>query len=249
MQEKLNVETKMVNADHFSNGITVYSFSLNVEPEILPNLKRYCSLCFSIPPKALYKMFLSGDLSGRELLYLNSACRFAYYFLTNENENFDALFDHFKHDPSNQARLAELGSSLGSEEVPISNTYGAVTRNLEVSKELFIDFARRQTGDFDGHVYADVSAMIEKVRDPQDRQLLSWMHKFNQSVTATNLWKPEAAAVSFCMDPTKFLGQHRIPEVPYAVYMILGLDFTGFHIRFRDISRGGVRIIKSSEET
>jgi glutamate dehydrogenase len=91
--------------------------------------------------------------------------------------------------------------------------------------------------------------MIEKVRDPQDRQLLSWMHKFNQSVTATNLWKPEAAAVSFCMDPTKFLGQHRIPEVPYAVYMILGLDFTGFHIRFRDISRGGVRIIKSSEET
>jgi hypothetical protein len=138
MQEKLNVETKMVNADHFSNGITVYSFFLNVEPEILPNLKRYCSLCFSIPPKALYNMFLSGDLSGRELLYLNSACRFAYYFLTNENENFDALFDHFKHDPSNQARLAELGSSLGSEEVPISNTYGAVTRNLEVRQRFII---------------------------------------------------------------------------------------------------------------
>ena len=38
-------------------------------------------------------------------------------------------------------------------------------------------------------------------------------------------------------------------QVPYAVYMILGLDFTGFHVRFRDISRGGVRVIKSTPET
>ena len=31
--------------------------------------------------------------------------------------------------------------------------------------------------------------------------------------------------------------------------MVLGLDFTGFHVRFRDISRGGVRLIKSTPES
>lgn len=31
--------------------------------------------------------------------------------------------------------------------------------------------------------------------------------------------------------------------------MIAGRDFNGFHIRFRDISRGGVRLIKSNNES
>merc|ERR1719498_1876878 len=51
------------------------------------------------------------------------------------------------------------------------------------------------------------------------------------------------------MDPQHFLDVHKIPEVPYAVYMILGLNFNGFHVRFRDISRGGVRVIKSTPTT
>ena len=32
------------------------------------------------------------------------------------------------------------------------------------------------------------------------------------------------------------------------MYLIIGRDFTGMHIRFRDISRGGVRIIKSNSQ-
>jgi glutamate dehydrogenase len=42
--------------------------------------------------------------------------------------------------------------------------------------------------------------------------------------------------------------ESRIPEVPFGMYLIIGRDFTGMHIRFRDISRGGVRIILSNEE-
>ena len=37
-------------------------------------------------------------------------------------------------------------------------------------------------------------------------------------------------------------------QIPFAIFMVLGLDFTGFHVRFRDISRGGVRLIKSTPE-
>ncbi len=40
----------------------------------------------------------------------------------------------------------------------------------------------------------------------------------------------------------------KLPEIPYGLYMIIGRDFTGFHIRFRDISRGGIRIILSNSE-
>jgi len=40
----------------------------------------------------------------------------------------------------------------------------------------------------------------------------------------------------------------KLPEIPYGLYLIIGRDFTGMHIRFRDISRGGVRIILSNSE-
>merc|ERR1719310_2672707 len=38
------------------------------------------------------------------------------------------------------------------------------------------------------------------------------------------------------------------PEAPYAIYLIVGKGFYGFHSRFRDISRGGIRIIRSRNE-
>ena len=33
------------------------------------------------------------------------------------------------------------------------------------------------------------------------------------------------------------------PEIPYGIYMIMGRSFMGFHIRFRDVSRGGNHIL------
>eukprot|EP01139_Manchomonas_bermudensis_P019713 Amastigsp_a677165_29.p1 type:complete len:540 gc:universal Amastigsp_a677165_29:219-1838(+) len=39
---------------------------------------------------------------------------------------------------------------------------------------------------------------------------------------------------------------HIYPEVPFAIYMSLSNDYHGFHVRFRDIARGGIRIIKSA---
>ena len=35
------------------------------------------------------------------------------------------------------------------------------------------------------------------------------------------------------------------PERPFGLFFLIGHDFLGFHIRFRDIARGGVRIVKS----
>lgn len=67
-------------------------------------------------------------------------------------------------------------------------------------------------------------------------------------MTSTNLWKSSKGAAAFRMDPSVFLKNHYLPEIPFAIFMVLGLDFTGFHVRFRDISRGGVRVIKSTLE-
>lgn len=36
--------------------------------------------------------------------------------------------------------------------------------------------------------------------------------------------------------------------MPFGIFLFIGSDFQGFHLRFRDISRGGVRLIKSTPE-
>jgi len=64
----------------------------------------------------------------------------------------------------------------------------------------------------------------------------------------TNFYKSSKAAVAFRLDPAVFLPQLQLKEVPFGMYMVNGRDFNGFHIRFRDISRGGIRVIKSTPE-
>src|SRR5690606_8619344 len=54
-------------------------------------------------------------------------------------------------------------------------------------------------------------------------------------------------ALSFRLDPS-FLKHAGYIEPPYGIFLIIGSDFMGFHVRFRDVARGGVRIIKSANE-
>jgi glutamate dehydrogenase len=58
------------------------------------------------------------------------------------------------------------------------------------------------------------------------------------------------AALAYRFEPSflKSCGANLYPEVPYAIYMVVGRDFHGFHVRFRDIARGGIRLILSRNQ-
>jgi glutamate dehydrogenase len=46
------------------------------------------------------------------------------------------------------------------------------------------------------------------------------------------------------MDPG-FLPAIEYPQPLYGMFLVIGSEFRGFHLRFRDIARGGIRIVKS----
>jgi glutamate dehydrogenase len=56
---------------------------------------------------------------------------------------------------------------------------------------------------------------------------------------------PTALAYRFEPSFLQSCGANLYPEMPYAIYMVVGRDFHGFHVRFRDIARGGIRLILS----
>jgi glutamate dehydrogenase len=78
--------------------------------------------------------------------------------------------------------------------------------------------------------------------------LLNSFSYFNQSVVKTNFYKEEIGAVGYRLDPSIFMKLLKVPEIPFGIFHIIGRDFNGFHVRFRDISRGGIRMILSTSD-
>lgn len=64
----------------------------------------------------------------------------------------------------------------------------------------------------------------------------------------TNAYRTNFTAFCFRMDP-KYLDEipfkrtEKFPELPFAIYFMKGMHFFGYHIRFKDLSRGGLRTV------
>lgn len=67
---------------------------------------------------------------------------------------------------------------------------------------------------------------------------------FNRHVLKTNFYQPTKVALSFRLDPA-FLPEIEYPVKLYGMFLVIGSEFRGFHLRFRDVARGGIRIIRS----
>src|SRR6202012_5132124 len=74
--------------------------------------------------------------------------------------------------------------------------------------------------------------------------VMSSFHVFNKFVQKTNFYTPTKVALSFRFDPA-FLPSQEYPQPLYGMFLVIGSEFRGFHLRFRDIARGGIRIVKS----
>ncbi|MAB83902.1 MAG: hypothetical protein CMJ24_10790 [Phycisphaerae bacterium] len=84
---------------------------------------------------------------------------------------------------------------------------------------------------------------IEDQIDLEDARTV--LHCMLDAVTATyktNLYLEDRYALSMRIDP-QFMHNDQRPAVPFGVFFVHGRGFNGFHVRFRDIARGGVRVV------
>ncbi|MCH2141697.1 MAG: NAD-glutamate dehydrogenase [Phycisphaerales bacterium] len=84
---------------------------------------------------------------------------------------------------------------------------------------------------------------IETEVDLEDaRSIFEAMLEAISAVLRTNVYVPGRYALSMRLDPA-FLQTERRPELPFGVFFVHGRGFNGFHVRFRDIARGGIRAV------
>lgn len=89
-----------------------------------------------------------------------------------------------------------------------------------------------------------IHAALRDVNDDISRKILGYMFRFFRHVLRTNYYMPNRFGLSFRMDP-RVLPPLPDEERPYAFYCFHGPSSFGFHVRYRDMARGGVRVVRT----
>lgn len=80
----------------------------------------------------------------------------------------------------------------------------------------------------------------------EDRTATELLHKMIDIVghtLKTNAYHPDRYALGLRLDPVIMEHEGEKREIPYGVIFIHGRRFNGYHVRFRDIARGGLRLV------
>ncbi|KAI8416865.1 hypothetical protein FOFC_03178 [Fusarium oxysporum] len=231
--------------EQFSNGITVISvylkpdLSLNAElpswDYTINQISKEVSLLYCLPHNRFHNLFLTGQLSLQESVYAHSAWVFVQHFLNRLGPEYASLFEIL--DPDNDAQ-ANYPSLIRAFYASFANVH--LVNDPEVAEQLTSSSSSVEILSDD----ALKDKISKTVNNEHEEMVLTAFRVFNNAILKTNYFTPTKVALSFRLDPS-FLPEVEYPKSLYGMFLVISSESRGFHIRFKDISRGGIRIVKS----
>ncbi|KAG9245307.1 NAD-specific glutamate dehydrogenase [Calycina marina] len=260
--------------EQFSNGICVMCVYLKENSPTEVNLgKKYppleqsihqitkeISLLYCIPHNKFQELFVSGRLSLQETIYGHCLWVFVHHFLNRLGSEYTSLVSAL--DPHNSGHaeiLSKIKRRLRTETFTADYTYEIIKEHPELIRSLYASFASVHLSLAEGYedelipltpstaVLSDTSLkeLISKsVNNEHEQIVMSAFRVFNMAVLKTNFYTPTKVALSFRLDAS-FLPTLEYPQPLYGMFLVISSESRGFHLRFRDIARGGIRIVKS----
>ena len=238
--------------EQFANGKTVYVFYLDKieDAELLQDLIEDISLVYVIPDSPLSSLFRSGKLDAQETVFGVSAWSFAHQFLFGYNEEYLKLAEVLKDSPELLGILRRLKTKLAKDTYTETAVWDAILQNYSFLKKAFQLFDKKFNPFIKDHdIDKDADHLEKELKRcvPIDihREIFMAVLLFVKVCLRTNFYKKEKTSIAFMYDPA-FLNRVDYPETPFGIFHVIGIEFRGFHIRFRDIARGGIRIVRSN---
>lgn len=96
-------------------------------------------------------------------------------------------------------------------------------------------------------VLADINFLLDNVIEDIDRNIFKSCLSFVKYCLKTNYFLSTKTGLAFRMDPA-VLDKKFYPHMPYGIFFIIGKDFRSFQLRWKDISRGGIRVVMPRSE-
>ncbi|MFP5257475.1 MAG: NAD-glutamate dehydrogenase domain-containing protein [Acidobacteriota bacterium] len=93
-------------------------------------------------------------------------------------------------------------------------------------------------------------AAVETVEDKVARQVLAGLLTLWRHTRRTNFFLPDRFGLALRLDPAVIEAISGAPPeegepLPHALYFFSGPDMRGFHVRYREMARGGVRLVRA----
>ncbi|KIM85567.1 hypothetical protein PILCRDRAFT_816763 [Piloderma croceum F 1598] len=258
--------------EQFSNGITIISLYLNPLPNShaapiehsIFQVTKEASLLFCLPDNPF---FLSNDQSGhavQEATYAYCGWIFAQHFCNRLGPAYLQLRNVLDEtNPAHAEVLNDIKRRFREETFTRESIEHCIHAHPDLIRMLYVNFAmvhypaaddasqlmptlsyqRLQTHQplSDAELY---DKMRRTVSNKHELQVLESFLVFNKHVLKTNFYQPTKVALSFRLAPG-FLPETEYPTKPFGMFLVIGNEFRGFHIRFRDVARGGIRIVRS----
>lgn len=258
--------------EQFSNGVTIMSLYLNpvgnpssppIEHSIYQVIKE-ASLLYCLPSTPLQTFFQTNILSVQETIYGYIGWLFAQHFLNRlggEYSSLSSILD-IKNNPVHMEVLTKIKKRLRQDTFTRDYILDIIKAYPDLIRILYVNFATKHyIGSQSGSIKPSLSyqrlqsdrplspnEIIDKIKktvsNPHEFMVFESFLVFNQHVLKTNFYQPTKVALSFRLDPA-FLPEIEYPMKLYGMFFVVGSEFRGFHLRFRDVARGGIRIIRS----
>jgi glutamate dehydrogenase len=239
----------------------------SIEASIHQILKEV-SLLYCVPQTKFQTLFATGRLSLQETVYAHCVWVFVTHFLNRLGNEYTALASILNIENSAHAELlSKLKRRLRAETFTADYILEIITEYPELVHALYLSFAKthyvQTRGEQDDFLptLSYLRITIDKVQS--DAELVDTINKatvndhhamvmdsfriFNNCVLKTNFFTPTKVAISFRLNPV-FLPSSEYPQALFGMFLVIGSEFRGFHLRFRDIARGGIRIVKSRSQ-
>ena len=155
--------------------------------------------------------------------------------------------------------LSKIKRRLRTETFTADYIYDIIVRYPELVRSLYASFANTHLTLAPGYeaefipptpsaeVLSDsqLKEVISKtVSNEHEEMVMTAFRLFNNALLKTNFYTPTKVALSFRLNPS-FLPEIEYPQPLYGMFLVISSESRGFHLRFRDIARGGIRIVKS----
>ncbi|KAI7902734.1 Glutamate/Leucine/Phenylalanine/Valine dehydrogenase-domain-containing protein [Cokeromyces recurvatus] len=257
--------------EQFSNGVTIMGLYLNP----LPNTKsipievsiyqvmKETSLLYCLPRNPLQQFFMTNKLSVQETAYGYVCWIFSQHFLNRLGKEYLSLTETLDiTNPLHEEVLAKIKKRLRQETFTREYILDIIKQFPDLIRLLYTHFAKiHYVNQLEATLKPTLSYQrLKRMEDLSEDELLKKIKQmtsnhherlvfeafltFNKHVLKTNFYQSTKVALSFRIDPS-FLPQIEYPNSLYGMFLVVGSEFRGFHLRFQDVARGGIRIIHS----
>jgi glutamate dehydrogenase len=128
----------------------------------------------------------------------------------------------------------------------ISNTFHQNADILALLVKMFRAKFDPQARDNWEQIYAasatDLNDQIEDIIEEVDRNIFKECVNFIRHCQKTNYFLSTKTGLAFRISPD-VLDKNYYANAPYSIFYTIGKDFRFFHVRWKDISRGGCRVV------